>query len=78
MEAKMDKKPGAGNEVDSGVQGGHAHERTALTCDYCLKELADSDAIREEGQDYVAHFCGLDCLSAWRERHTHERKLSSQ
>ncbi len=54
------------------------HECTVLTCDYCLKALPLSDAIREEGQDYVAHFCGLDCLEAWRERHTHTKRLDKQ
>lgn len=55
----------------------HDHECTVLTCDYCLKELPASNAIFEEGLDYVAHFCGLDCLQAWRERHTHGKRLDS-
>lgn len=42
------------------------HECTVLACDFCLKELPDSGPIAEEGQDYIAHFCGLDCLEAWR------------
>lgn len=54
------------------------HECTVLTCDFCLKELPPSDAVREEGEDYVAHFCGLDCLQAWRERHVHDRRLEKQ
>jgi hypothetical protein len=44
----------------------HDHECTLLTCDFCLLELPSSGAIREESADYVAHFCGLDCLEAWR------------
>lgn len=49
------------------------HECTVLTCDYCLKELPSSDAIREEGDDYVAHFCGLSCFEAWQKRHGHNK-----
>jgi hypothetical protein len=44
----------------------HDHECTLLTCDFCLQSLPSGDAIREESADYVAHFCGLDCLEAWR------------
>ncbi|MGA7951100.1 MAG: DUF3330 domain-containing protein [Thiobacillaceae bacterium] len=39
---------------------------TVLTCEMCLTELPESDAIREEAADYIAHFCGLDCLELWR------------
>ena len=53
---------------------GHDHECTLLTCDFCLMELPSSDAIREEGADYVAHFCGLDCLESWRR----EERLKSR
>lgn len=41
---------------------------TVLTCEMCLTELPASDAIREEAADYVAHFCGLDCLELWRRK----------
>lgn len=73
MDRKPDRVPDAG-----GMPGRKEHEQTMLSCDFCLKELPASDAICEEGQDYVAHFCGLDCLSAWRERHTHEKRTPSQ
>lgn len=49
----------------------HDHECTVLNCDFCLIDLPHSEAIREEGSDYVAHFCGLDCLHAWRKRKHH-------
>ena len=54
------------------------HECTLLTCDFCLKELPPNNGIREEGKDYVAHFCGLDCLDAWRNRHTHDKRLDRE
>lgn len=47
------------------------HECTVLTCDFCLKDLPAKDSIREEGEDYVAHFCGLECFEAWQKRHGH-------
>jgi hypothetical protein len=53
----------------------HDHECTVLTCDFCLKELPENNGIREEGQDYIAHFCGLECFEAWQQRHAHEKRL---
>ncbi|KAB2313595.1 DUF3330 domain-containing protein [Betaproteobacteria bacterium SCN2] len=47
----------------------HDHECTVLTCDFCLKDLPERDSVREEGEDYVAHFCGLACFEAWQKRH---------
>ncbi len=39
-----------------------------LNCAVCLKEVP-ADAIRlADAQDYVLHFCGLDCLEAWRKQ----------
>lgn len=42
------------------------HQCTVLTCDMCLTALPTGEAIHEEAADYVAHFCGLDCLELWR------------
>ncbi|MHB1353119.1 MAG: DUF3330 domain-containing protein [Thiobacillus sp.] len=37
-------------------------------CELCLKELP-TDAVKiADAQDYVHHFCGLDCLAAWQKR----------
>lgn len=52
----------------------HDHECTVLTCDFCLQDLPAKDSIREEGEDYVAHFCGLACFEAWQKRHGHDQK----
>ncbi|MBI4807821.1 MAG: DUF3330 domain-containing protein [Nitrosomonadales bacterium] len=39
-----------------------------IPCDVCHKEIPLSEAQRFEAQDYVAHFCGLDCYSTWKHR----------
>ena len=40
-------------------------DRPALSCKVCMREIpADVDHTLE-GQEYVAHFCGLDCYRAW-------------
>ncbi|MBU0622304.1 MAG: DUF3330 domain-containing protein [Gammaproteobacteria bacterium] len=39
-----------------------------IPCDVCHKEIPLSEAKRFEAADYVAHFCGLDCYTSWKER----------
>lgn len=39
-----------------------------IPCDVCHKEIPLSEARHFEAQDYVAHFCGLDCFSTWKQR----------
>lgn len=36
-----------------------------IKCDVCMKEVPQSEAKSAEAQDYVMHFCGLDCYSKW-------------
>ena len=43
-------------------------EPTLIDCEICFKEIPDSVAMTEEGEDYVVHFCGLDCYVAWKEK----------
>lgn len=43
-------------------------EEPALTCVVCMKDIDDSDAETFEVDDYVHHFCGLDCYSRWRKK----------
>ena len=56
---------------------------TALTCAVCLKEVP-ADAVNvTDAQDYVHHFCGLECLEIWRKQAairqpTHPAKRSNR
>ena len=43
-------------------------EPTLIDCEICFKEIPDSVAMTEEGEDYVVHFCGLDCYAAWKQK----------
>lgn len=45
-----------------------------VECEVCLKEVPLSAAKNEEAQDYVAHFCGIDCFAKWKERGETEEK----
>ncbi len=39
-----------------------------IPCEVCHKEVPLSEANQFEAQDYVAHFCGLECYSEWKRR----------
>ena len=45
-----------------------------IACEVCLKEIPESHAKTAEADDYVAHFCGLDCYQKWKTQHKHEAK----
>jgi hypothetical protein len=41
---------------------------TVFSCSVCLKEIP-ADAVKHtDTQDYVHHFCGLDCLELWQKQ----------
>lgn len=41
---------------------------TVVTCAVCLKEVPPDAVKVTDAQDYVLHFCGLDCLERWRKQ----------
>lgn len=42
-------------------------ETEMLTCEVCRKEMPFSAAVTPEMEDYVAHFCGLECYEQWKQ-----------
>ena len=49
-----------------------------ISCDTCLKEIPSTDAHNVESDEYVHHFCGLDCYDRWRHKgeHSHDQAAS--
>jgi hypothetical protein len=41
---------------------------TVFSCEICLKDVPADSVKLGEAQDYVHHFCGLDCLAVWQKR----------
>jgi hypothetical protein len=39
-----------------------------LSCAVCLKEIPADAAVSADVQDYIHHFCGLDCLALWKKQ----------
>ncbi|OGT22128.1 MAG: hypothetical protein A2V90_05655 [Gammaproteobacteria bacterium RBG_16_57_12] len=40
-----------------------------IACDVCLKEIPEDAAKTFEGDEYLLHFCGLECLTKWKKAH---------
>lgn len=40
-------------------------EEAPISCSICLKEIGHEEGETFEVDDYVHHFCGLDCYSEW-------------
>lgn len=36
-----------------------------IACHVCKKMIPKAAALQAEGQDYVLHFCSLECLDFW-------------
>lgn len=39
-----------------------------LSCAECMKEIPADAAHSADVDDYVHHFCGLDCFNAWQKK----------
>ena len=42
-------------------------EPDLVHCDICLSEIPASAAQTAEGDDYIAHFCGIECYKKWQQ-----------
>lgn len=43
-----------------------------IQCEICMKEIPASEASSAEAQDYVRHFCGLECFDRWSRQTSNE------
>ena len=41
---------------------------TVMSCEVCLQEIPADSVKQADAQDYIHHFCGLNCLEAWQKR----------
>ncbi|MFO7543688.1 MAG: DUF3330 domain-containing protein [Thiobacillus sp.] len=50
---------------------------TVMSCEVCLNEIPSDSVGLTDAQDYVHHFCGLNCLEAWQKQAALRSKQSS-
>jgi hypothetical protein len=48
-----------------------------VACEVCLKEIPRTEATVPEAEDYVVHFCGLDCYELWKSRRSEQAAAES-
>lgn len=41
---------------------------TVFSCEVCLKEIPADSIKVTDAQDYVQHYCGLECFEAWQKQ----------
>ena len=49
-------------------------EEPAISCEICLHDIDPEEAETYEVEDYVHHFCGLECYSEWEKRKKQEEE----
>jgi hypothetical protein len=49
-----------------------------VACDVCLKEIPESVAMSQEGDEYTQHFCGLECYEQWKRQGTRQSVPESE
>ena len=37
-----------------------------VSCEVCLKQIPHEHAGKDETEDYVRYFCGLECYQRWK------------
>ena len=53
-------------------------EPETVSCKVCLKEVPVSAAKSEESDEYVLHFCGLECYDKWRHKKESPEDIETQ
>ena len=48
-------------------------EKETLACEVCMNDISSDEAETFEVDDYVHHFCGLDCYTKWEHKKKHEK-----
>ncbi|MDH5325033.1 MAG: DUF3330 domain-containing protein [Gammaproteobacteria bacterium] len=41
-------------------------EPDLVACEICLEEIPVSASIHQEADEYVQHYCGIECYSQWK------------
>ncbi|MFV1984725.1 MAG: DUF3330 domain-containing protein [Thiohalomonadales bacterium] len=47
--------------------------KALISCDICMKEVPCGECKVSEVDDYVMHFCGLECYDKWHKQADKEK-----
>lgn len=51
-------------------------EEEKIACSVCKKLIPKASALHAEGEEYVLHFCNIDCLDHWKKHGQKEKRGS--
>jgi hypothetical protein len=51
-----------------------AENEEKIACHVCKQMIPKATAVHAEGEEYVLHFCNLDCMDYWKKEKEQEGK----
>ena len=45
-----------------------------IACHVCKKTIPKATALHSEGQEYVVHFCNVECMDYWKKEKESKKK----
>jgi len=45
-----------------------------IACQVCKKIIPKAAAVHAEGQEYVLHFCNVECMNYWKKEQKKKKK----
>jgi len=55
-----------------------SEQEEKIACHVCKQTIPKATAVHAEGEEYVLHFCNLDCLDYWKKEQNKREKESQE
>ncbi|UCC40758.1 MAG: DUF3330 domain-containing protein [Candidatus Aminicenantes bacterium] len=52
-------------------------ENEKLSCHVCKKIIPKAAALNAEGEEYVLHFCNIECMDYWKKEKKEKKETGS-
>lgn len=52
-------------------------EEEKISCQVCKKIIPKAAAVHAEGEEYVLHFCNIECMDYWKKEQKEEKESNS-
>jgi hypothetical protein len=53
-------------------------EEEKISCHVCKKIIPKAAAVHAEGEEYVLHFCNIECLNYWKKEQKKKEEKPSK
>lgn len=51
-----------------------SEEKQKISCHVCKKDIPKATAVHAEGEEYVLHFCDIECMDFWKDEEKKKQK----